>query len=415
LSPTGRTAWIAAIIALALVIVPWPVVVVAGGILVAAVFVDAAGVRRAPSVTRRAPTLVSRGASAPLAIEVDHERAGRMRVRQPAAAGLAVAPQEDDAGLTAVVRAVTRGRHALPGPVVRLTSRFGLARWDHRSDQADEVLVYPDLVGARRLVLGLRQGRIGGEGRLQRGPLGLGTDFESIREYRPDDDIRQVNWRATQRLGRPMSNQFRIEQDREVILAVDAGRLMAAPLGDRSRLDAALDAAVAVALVADELGDRCGTIAFDAQVRAHLAPRRRGGADVVRALFDLESSARDSDYERAFALVGASKRAIVLVATDLLEEAAARPLVAALPSLCRRHVVLVASAVDPDLDALIQAPPARPLDVYAAAAALDLLAARARAAAAIARAGGEVVEAPATALPAACVRAYLRAKRRARL
>src|SRR5207253_8103026 len=48
-----------------------------------------------------------------------------------------------------------------------------------------------------------------------RGPLGLGTEFELIREYEPDDDIRQVNWRATARLGRPMSNQYRLEQDRE--------------------------------------------------------------------------------------------------------------------------------------------------------------------------------------------------------
>jgi uncharacterized protein (DUF58 family) len=212
-----------------------------------------------------------------------------------------------------------------------------------------------------------------------------------------------------------MSNQYRIERDREVILAVDAGRLMAAPLGDRSRLDAALDAAVAVALAVDELGDRCGAIAFDAAVRVHLPPRRRGAGDVVRALFDLESAPVDSDYERAFRLVGGSRRAIVLVATDLLEEAAARPLVEAVPALARRHVVLVASALDPDLDAIVRTPPQRPLDVYAAAAALDMLAARARAAAAVERAGGTVVEAPAALLPAACVRAYLRAKARARL
>ena len=60
-----------------------------------------------------------------------------------------------------------------------------------------------------------------------------------------------------------MSNQFRVEQDREVMLLLDAGRLMSAPLEDRTRLDAAVDAAVTVALVADVVGDRLGIVAFD--------------------------------------------------------------------------------------------------------------------------------------------------------
>ena len=64
----------------------------------------------------------------------------------------------------------------------------------------------------------MRQGRFRDAGRRTRGPLGLGTEFESIRDYPPDDDIRQVNWRATERIGRPMSNQYRVEQDRDVML-----------------------------------------------------------------------------------------------------------------------------------------------------------------------------------------------------
>ena len=83
--------------------------------------------------------------------------------------------------------------------------------------------MYPDLLAARRLALSVRQGRFRDQGISARGPLGLGTEFELVRDYLPDDDIRQVNWRATARLGRPMSNQYRIEQDRDVIVVVDAG------------------------------------------------------------------------------------------------------------------------------------------------------------------------------------------------
>jgi uncharacterized protein (DUF58 family) len=292
---------------------------------------------------------------------------------------------------------------------------LGLAAWYRRGGEPAEVLVYPDLPAAWRLVLAVRQGRFRDPGRLTRGPLGLGTDFESIRDYLPDDDIRQVNWRATARLGRPMSNQYRVEQDRDVVCMLDAGRLMAAPLGDRTRLDATVDAATAVALVADEVGDRAGVIAFDDRVCRRLPPARGGGDAVVRAVFDVEPTMVDSDYELAFRAVGSGKRAFVLVLTDLLEEAAAQPLLDAMPVLARRHAVAVAGVTDPDLEQMVHAPPKSPADVYTAAVALDVLDARARVAAQLRRAGADVVEARPDLLPNACVGAYLRAKARARV
>jgi uncharacterized protein (DUF58 family) len=211
-----------------------------------------------------------------------------------------------------------------------------------------------------------------------------------------------------------MSNQYRVERDRDVVCVVDCGRLMAAPFADRTRLDAALDAVVAVAAVADVLGDRCGVIAFAGDVIRALPPRRAGARDVVTTVFDLEPRPEESDYELAFARIRGVKRAFVLVLTDLLEEAAAQPLVEALPIVARRHAVAVAGAADPDLDAAIRAQPTVPSDVYRTAVALDVLAARARAAAHLRHTGAIVVEAPPAVLAGACVRAYLRAKSSAR-
>jgi len=70
---------------------------------------------------------------------------------------------------------------------------------------------------------------------------------------------------------------------------------------------------------------------------------------------------------------------------------------------------------DPDLDRQIATQPVAPSDVYGQAVALDVLDARARVAHLLERAGATVLEAPAGALPAACVHAYLKAKARARL
>jgi uncharacterized protein (DUF58 family) len=277
------------------------------------------------------------------------------------------------------------------------------------------MLAYPDVVAAQRLVVALRRGRFREPGRRTRGPLGLGTEFESIRDYLPDDDVRQINWRATSRMGRPMTNQYRLEQDRDVTCLLDAGRLMGAPIGRMTRVDAAVDAVTAVALVADEVGDRCGVIVFDSEIRRRVSPRRGGGRFVVEAILDAEPTTLDSDYDLAFRSVGRSKRGLVLVLTDLVDEAAARSLLNAVPVLARRHAVVVASVTDPDLDAAITRVPTRPHDVYAAAVAVDVLAARTGVVNALRRSGATVIEAVPQQLGEMCVGAYLRLKARARL
>jgi len=414
-SPSPRAALLLGAIAVATAFVGVAFGVLAALALVAATLADALAVRRPPRIERTVAPVLARGVASPLTVETTPDGPGRVRVRQPVPPDLGLEPREGEELLRAKLMPLRRGRHTLGPVAARTQGPLGLGRWHHRGREEKEVLVYPDLPGAQRLAMAVRQGRFREQGRLTRGPMGLGTDFESIRDYAPDDDIRQVNWRATERMQRPMSNQFRIEQDREVMVLLDAGRLMAAPLGDRTRLDAAVDAAVAVALVADAVGDRCGAVAFDDAIRRRISPRRAGGDRVVRALFDLEPQPVDSDYELAFRTVEGAKRSLILVLCDLLEEAAARPLVDAVPVLARRHVVIVASVRDPDLDAKLSTPPQAPLDVYGQSVALDVLGARARVAHGLERAGAHVLEAPAGALPAACVRAYLRAKARARL
>jgi len=414
-SPRPRAAYLLAAAAVAALVLPWPVAAVAFAVVAAVTVVDALAARRPPRLERTVPHVLSRGVAAPFRIEVVGPVPGRIRLRQPLPPDVRATPSEADERLEGTIVARRRGRHTLAVPAARVDGPLRLGCWYHRAGEQAEIVVYPDLVAAFRLALAVRQGLFRETGERSRGPLGLGTDFESIREYLPDDDVRQVNWPATARVGRPMSNQYRVEQDRDVVLVVDCGRLMAAPLGDRTRLDAAVDAVAAVASVADEVGDRCGAVAFDTEVRRSVSARRKGARGVIRAVFDLEPTRADSDYELAFRAVRGLKRAFVLVLTDLLDESAARTLVEAIPLLARRHAVAVASSTDTDLDAILRREPSAPVDVYAAAVALDVLGARARVTAQLRRAGADVLEAPPDRLGAACVATYLRAKARARL
>jgi uncharacterized protein (DUF58 family) len=414
-APTARTAALLAVVACSALVVAPGVVIAAALILVAAAAGDAWAVREAPVIERILGRVLSRGAPAPLSVRAASSDKRRVLLRQPATPDLGVEVAASGNALQGWVTARRRGRHMLPAVASASLGPLGLARVHHRSGPVEYVRVYPDLVAARSLLVRLRAGAAGHPGGVARGPLGLGTDFESVREYSPSDDIRQLNWRATARLGRPMSNQYRVERDRDVFCVLDSGRLMAAPIGSKTMLDAALDAVAVIALAADELGDRCGAVAFDATVRAAIAPRHLGGRAVVEALFSVEPTAVDSDFELAFTRVGSSRRAFVLVLTDLIDESAARSLIAGMPMLARRHAVVVASAIDPVLSELTTTPPGTADQVASAVVALDVLEARAAAALRLRRAGAEVLEARAEDLAGRCLSAYLRAKSRARL
>ncbi len=212
-----------------------------------------------------------------------------------------------------------------------------------------------------------------------------------------------------------MANQYREDTERDLWCLVDAGRLSSSPVGDRTRLDVGLDALAAVAAVADVVGDRVGAVVFDDRVRRIVRPRRAGAAGLVRLLDDLEPSIVDSAYEAAFAQVTGAKRSLVIVFTDILDEAAARPLLAAVPVLARHHAVLVAGVRDPDLVSAVTTRPADRRDLLVAGVATDLLAERDHVRARLSASGAVVVDAPVRAVASACVAAYLRLKSVARL
>ncbi len=415
MSPTSRAALLLAGTALSALVIPVPVAGLIAVALAGLMLVDAWLARARPTVERVLPDAVSRGIPTEFTIGATHPYASAVKLRQPAPPDIAVTPGTAVDRMEGRLTARHRGRHPLAPVATRSTGPLRLASWDRAAGEEAEVLVYPDLVSARRIRMAVRHGRFRDPSRRSRGPLGLGTEFESIRDYLPDDDVRHVNWRATARTGRPMSNQYRIEQDRDVLCVVDKGRLMAAPLGDRTRIDAAVDAVTAVALVADEVGDRCGVVAFDDQVRRNLAPRRGAGPGVVRAIFDLEAAPVESDYELAFRMVARRKRALVMLFTDLLEPSAAQALLSAIPVLVRRHAVVVAAADDTEVTRILERKPEAAADVYHMAVALDVVQASRTVARRLVAAGADVVTAGPAELGQACVAAYLRAKERARL
>ncbi|HEY2966159.1 MAG TPA: DUF58 domain-containing protein [Actinomycetota bacterium] len=288
-----------------------------------------------------------------------------------------------------------RGRLELGPVTVRVSGPIGLGGRQATLPIVDTVRVYPALPGRSEVELRIERARMLQSGQRSSRHRGGGTDFDSLRDYHPDDEFRRINWTATARAAKPITNLYREDRDQQIVLLLDAGRTMAGTIAGLSRFEHALDAAIALAELATRAGDHVGVMAFASGVEATLSPR--GGRDQPRRalelLFDLEPSLDPTDYRGAFGtlLSRHRRRSLLVLFTDLTEESVMQPLFDALPVLLPRHLLMIGSIVDPEVLALRSALPRSYEDAYLSAAAAQSLSARNRASAHL-RSRGVIVE-----------------------
>jgi uncharacterized protein (DUF58 family) len=247
---------------------------------------------------------------------------------------------------------------------------------------------------------------------------GQGTEFDSLREYVPGDDVRSIDWRATARAADVVVRTWRPERDRQIVLVLDTSRTSAGRVGDAPRLDAAMDAALLLAALAARAGDRVDLLAYDRRLRA--AVQGAAATDLlpslVTAMALLEPELVESDAHGLVSMLlsRAPRRSLVVLFTGLDAAAIEEGLLPMLPALTRRHQVLIASVADPRVEQMavgrgnLEA-------VYGAAAAERARAERRRVIAALSHRGVEVVDAPPGLLPPQLADAYLALKAAGRL
>jgi uncharacterized protein (DUF58 family) len=145
----------------------------------------------------------------------------------------------------------------------------------------------------------------------------------------------------------------RPERNQVVLLLLDCGRHMAGEVRGRRKLDHAVDAALRVAKVSLDQGDQVGVLAFGTDVKSWLPPRK--GAEQLRAvthaLYRVEATLDESDYGSALDLAfrRGSRRTLVMVMTDLLDADTAASLARRTARLVPRHLPVIASMLDADL------------------------------------------------------------------
>lgn len=416
--------------------VPGGLVVVNGALLLAALIDWLLATRPAElEVGREVPGIVPLGAEARIVWTVAHRRDARRRTGQPLRVRLAdeLAPSLaattrrarvvlapwGRASAATTIRPLRRGRFSPTEIVLRVDGPLGLVARQGRRQLPGVLRVYPPFHSKDEAELRINKARILEVGLRSAQGRGGGTEFDSLREYGVDDEFRRMDWAATARASKPIVRTYRAERNQTVLLLLDAGRTMAGLVGGVPRLEHAMDAVMMLTAVATRLGDRAGMVAFDSEVRAVVAAghARDQLSRVTEAMYSLEPKLVESDYRGAFAatLSRFRRRTMLVVLTELAEQAVTQSLLPALPLIARDHLMVVASVTDPEVLQWATSSPLEAGAAYRKAAAAAVLDDRRRTVARLRGLGAVVVDAMPGRLAPDLADAYLKVKATGRL
>ena len=431
--PSARALWSLAGIAVVLACSPGvavclPLAIVLGAILVVAFVTDVAGLPRAQAlhVRRVLPSHFSLRRSAELRYTIENRSRRALRV------GLVEAPMRTlDFGESDVITFVparsavetafatlpiARGSDAFARIFVWYESTLGLARRRAVIEAPENIRVYPDLSAVERYgQLHVRNRLV--EAGLRRMQLrGVGSEFESVRDYASGDAFRSIDWKASARRGKLMIVQREVERSQDVMLLLDCGRLMTARVGAQRKLDYAVTAGLSLASIASLASDRVGVVAFARRILVARAPRSTAASvhALADTLCDVEPRFEESDYARAFAYLRSHlhRRSLIAFFTDVIDPVAQSTVLAELGTLTKRHVVLCIFMNDAAVTTALAQTPRSAEESFGLAVALGLSHERSVAVRTLQRSGIIVLDVPADKLSIAAVDEYLRVKSR---
>ncbi|HTL72804.1 MAG TPA: DUF58 domain-containing protein [bacterium] len=157
---------------------------------------------------------------------------------------------------------------------------------------------------------------------------GRGMDFEELREYMPGDDVRDIDWNVTYRLGRPFVKRFREERELTAVLAVDVSASSSFGSANRTKREFAAEIAATLAMSAAKNGDKVALLLFTDEVELFVPPRkgRRHILRLVREMLMFQPKKRGTDISQALVFLNhvLNRRAIVFLLTDFLHTEAGR-------------------------------------------------------------------------------------------
>ena len=187
---------------------------------------------------------------------------------------------------------------------------------------------------------------------------GEGSEFHQLRDFVAGMDPRAIDWKRSARMRSLVARETRAEKNHQIMLCLDSGHLMTERIGGVSKLDRAINAALAMAWAGGLGGDQVGLYSYDSQPRLFVppAPGRAAFARLQASCAALKYQSVESNPTLGLSHLSGrlARRSLIIVFSDFVDSITAELMVENLTVLTRRHLVLFVALRDPALAALAQ-------------------------------------------------------------
>ncbi|MBX5164172.1 MULTISPECIES: DUF58 domain-containing protein [unclassified Rhizobium] len=264
---------------------------------------------------------------------------------------------EKSAGASLDLHLTRRGRYAVHDLWLKWPSRLKLFEMIARMPVGKEIAVLPDispvLSGAiRTQILPLEAGQK--DLRLR----GEGSEFHQLREFVSGMDPRSIDWKRSARMRNLVVREMRAERNHQIILCIDSGRLMAEQLGGFTKLDRAINAALAMCWAGGLAGDLVGFYSFDSRPRLFVPalPGRAAFPRLQTMCAELRYETQESNHTLGLTHLSGrlKRRSLIVIFSDFVDSITAELMIENIQVLARHHFIVYVALRDPMLAKLVE-------------------------------------------------------------
>lgn len=152
---------------------------------------------------------------------------------------------------------------------------------------------------------------------------GRGMAFSEVREYQYGDDVRDIDWNVTARLGKPYIKVFEEERELTVMLLVDVSGSLDFGTAVQTKRQMVTEIAATLAFSAIQNNDKIGVVFFSDKVEKFIPPKkgRKHILFIIRELLSFEPSSCKTDIGAAVEFVtnAIKKRSTLFILSDFFD------------------------------------------------------------------------------------------------
>ena len=187
---------------------------------------------------------------------------------------------------------------------------------------------------------------------------GEGSEFHQLREFAAGMDPRSIDWKRSARMRNLVVREMRAERNHQIILCVDSGRLMAEQVGGFTKLDRAINAALAMCWAGGLAGDLVGFYSFDSRPRLFqpALPGRTAFPRLQTICADLAYETQETNHTLGLTHLSGrlKRRSLIVIFSDFVDSITAELMIENMQVLARHHFIVYVALRDPVLAKLVE-------------------------------------------------------------